>query len=171
MTNKINKLELYLNAFHFCFYRAHYKLHLLANKINPGWLLLKIPSIKKRHKKLGIDIHKEIDKAFGDKNFGMSMMVAGGVLIALFFFLFLSAINILLRLFVGHKIYLQYPHFAIALIISLALTYFFVFKNDCYLQYFDKFEKWNHGEKLKYRWLAFGFIILVIIFFFLMLEY
>jgi hypothetical protein len=69
MTNKINKLEFYLNAFHFCFYRAHYKLHLLANKINPGWLLLKIPSIKKRHKKLGIDIHKEIDKAFGDKNF------------------------------------------------------------------------------------------------------
>ena len=171
MIGRLNKIEFHLNAIHFCIYKAHYKSYKMYSKISPSNLIHELPFQKRRYKKLGIDIHKEIDKAFGDKNFGMSMMVAGGVLIALFFFLFLSAINILLRLFVGHKIYLQYPHFAIALIISLALTYFFVFKNDCYLQYFDKFEKWNHGEKLKYRWLTFGFIILVIIFFILMLEY
>jgi hypothetical protein len=72
-------MENYLNILHFCFYKAHYKSHLFANKINPFRLLAETSFIKKRLEKKGVmNIQNEIDKAFGDKNFGLSLTVAGG---------------------------------------------------------------------------------------------
>lgn len=87
----MDKIESYLNIVHYCLYKAEYRLHLLSNKVNPFWLLAKIPFIKKRHEKMGVDIHQEINKAWGDKSFGLSTVAAGGFLwggLGLFFFLF-----------------------------------------------------------------------------------
>jgi len=82
-------VETYLNIMHFCFYKGHYKLHLLANKINPFLLIHKLPFQKRRYEEMGIDIYKEIDRSFGDKRFGISITAAGGILwgfLGIFFF-------------------------------------------------------------------------------------
>ncbi len=121
---------------HFCFYRAHYKIHLLANKINPFRLIHKLPFQKKRYKELGIDINKSIDRSFRDKKFGLSVVVAGGMLwgfLGIFFFSLLILFNLI--------IYATMSHIIICGVLSGIVCYFFVFKNDKYLKYFDEFEK------------------------------
>jgi len=75
----MKRIENYLNILHFCFYRLHYKLHLFANKINPFNLIHKLPFQKRRYEELGIDIHKEIDKALRD-----SVYVGGAMLFGTF---------------------------------------------------------------------------------------
>jgi hypothetical protein len=156
-------MENYLNILHFCFYKAHYKSHLFANKINPFRILAEIPFIQKRLKKKGIsNIEKEINKAFGDKNFGLSTTVAGGFLwggITIFFLSLLMVFNIFL--------YATMPYITACAILSGAICYFSVFKNDKYIQYFDKFEKWTKAEKQKYSWLTFVSIIAIFLLFYL----
>ncbi|HEY5587449.1 MAG TPA: hypothetical protein VIK86_00675 [Candidatus Paceibacterota bacterium] len=163
-------MENYLNILHFCFYRAHYKLHLFANKINPFRYIAKIPYVKKRLEEKGvINIENEIDKAFGNKEYGLSMTVAGGALIGILFFFFLASLNILLKLLSGN-ITLFAVHFIFCGILSVALSYFFVFKKDKYLKYFEQFEGWGKADKSKYGWLTFAFVLLVFCLFVLSLK-
>ena len=156
----MKRIENYLNVLHFCFYRAHYKLHLFANKINPFLLIHKLPFQKRRYEKLGIDIYKEIDKAFGNKEYGISMTVAGGAMLGILFLFFLAALNILLKLLSGN-ITLSALHFIFCGILTVALSYFFVFKKDKYLSYFEQFEEWGKADKIKYGLLSFAFVLLV----------
>ena len=156
----MKRIENYLNVLHFCFYRAHYKLHLFANKINPFLLIHKLPFQKRRYEELGIDIYKELDKAFGNKEYGISMTVAGGAMLGILFFFFLAALNILLKLLSGN-ITLSALHFIFCGILTVALSYFFVFKKDKYLSYFEQFEEWGKADKIKYGLLSFAFVLLV----------
>lgn len=157
-------MENYLNILHFCFYKAHYKSHLLANKINPFRLLAETSFIKKRLEKKGImNIQKEIDKAFGDKNYGLSTTVAGGILwgsIAVFFFSLLIVFNIPISM----------PYIITCGLLSGAISYFFVFRNDKYVKYFDKYEKWSKAEKRKYSWLTCASVVAIFLFFYLGLK-
>lgn len=156
-------MENYLNILHFCFYKAHYKSHLLAKKLNPFNLIHKLPFQKRRYEELGIDIHKEIDKAFGDKNFGLSMTVAGGMLwggIAIFFFSLLIVFNVRISM----------PYIIACGVLSGIICYFFVFRNDKYLEYFDKYEKWTKAENQKYSWLTFASIVAIFLLFYLGLK-
>ncbi len=156
----MKRIENYLNVLHFCFYRADYKLHLFANKINPFLLIHKLPFQKRRYEELGIDIYKELDKAFGNKEYGISMTVAGGAMLGILFFFFLAALNILLKLLSGN-ITLSALHFIFCGILTVALSYFFVFKKDKYLSYFEQFEEWGKADKIKYGLLSFAFVLLV----------
>lgn len=165
----MKKIEIYLNILHFCFYRFDYKLHLLSNKINPFRLIPKIPILKRRYEKLGVDVCKEVDKVFGDKSYGFSMMTAGGALIGILFFFFLAVLNILLKLLSG-DITLSTVHFILCAVLSVALSYFFVFKKDKYLRYFEQFEGWGKVDKSKYGWLTFAFVLLVFCLFILSLK-
>lgn len=158
-------MENYLNILHFCVYKAHYKSHLLAKKLNPFNLIHKLPFQKRRYEELGIEIHKEIEKAFGDKNFGLSTAVAGGILwggIAIFFFSLLMVFNVF--------VYATMPFIVACAVLSGAICYFFVFKNDKYIQYFDKYEKWTKAEKQKYSWLTFASIVAIFLLFYLGLK-
>nr|WP_315423363.1 hypothetical protein [uncultured Pedobacter sp.] len=155
-------METYLNIIHFCFYKAHYKMHLLANKINPFRLIHKLPFQKKRYEKLGIDINKEIDRSFGDKKFGLSTMAAGGILwgvLGIFFFSLLILCNLIS--------YAAMPHIVICSVLSGIVCYFFVFKNDKYLKYFDEFEKCSKLEKWKYGWLTLGSVVALSLLFYI----
>ncbi len=165
----MKRLENYLNVLHFCFYRAHYKLHLFANKINLFHLIHKLPFQKRKYEELGINIYKEIDKAVGNKEYGISMTVAGGALLGILFFFILADLNILLKLLSGN-ITLSAEHFISCGILSVALSYFFVFKNDKYLSYFEQFEEWGKADKSKYGWLTFAFVLLVFCLFILSLK-
>lgn len=152
-------IEAYLNIIHFCFYKAHYKMHLLVNKINPFRLIHKLPFQKKRYEKLGIDINKEIDRCFGDKRFGISTLVAGGIicgLLGIFFFSLLILFNLIF--------YATMLHAIICSTLSGIICYFFVFRNDKYVEYFNEYEKW------KYSWLSFASIVAILILFYLGLK-
>lgn len=155
-------METYLNIIHFCFYKVHYKMHLLANKINPFHLIHKLPFQKRRYEKLGIDINKEIDKSFGDEKFGLSTMVAGGILwgvLGIFFFSLLILFNLIS--------YATMPHIIVCSVLSGIVCYFFVFRNDKYLKYFDEYEKCPKVEKLKYGWLTLGSIVALSLLFYI----
>lgn len=153
-------MENYFNIIHFCFYKTHNKLHLLTKKLNPFNLIHKLPFQKKRYEKLGINIHEEIDKAFNNKNFGLSIIVAGGMLlgsISIFFFALLLLTNIQISI----------PYIIICIVLGVIISYFFVFKDEKYIKYFDKYEKWSKVERQKYNWLTFASIVVVIVLVFL----
>ncbi len=156
----MKKIEFYLNVLHFCFYRLHYKSHLFFNKINPFHIIHNLPFQKRKYEELGIDIHKEIDKAFGDKTGGLSILVAGGILLAALFFFFLAIINLFIGL-ADLNVSLSKEHFITCCILSAGLSYLYIFREDKYIEYFEKFEKWSKVDSRKYIWLTFGFIVLV----------
>ena len=156
----MGKIEFFVNVLHFCFYKGHYKLHLLANKINPFQLIHKLPFQKRKYEELGLDIHKEIDKAFGDKVGGLSIMVAGGLLLAIEFFFFLTTIIILTGL-IGQTIGLSIMPFLVSGVSAIIVSYFYVFRKEKYLYYFNKFEKWPKSDKRKYNYITIGFILVV----------
>ena len=54
-------MDAYLNILHYCFYKAHYRLHLLANKVNPFHLIHCLPFLKRRYEKQGVNIYAAID--------------------------------------------------------------------------------------------------------------
>ncbi len=155
-----------MNILHYSVYRLSYKLHLFANKLNPILLLYKLPFFKQKFKKKGIDdIEKEINKAFGNKDGGLSIMVSGGAIIGIVFFLLLSIVILLKRL-LSFDFALGINHFIFIAVLSIIPCYFLVFKKDKYLVYFKKYEKWSKSEKVKYGWISFIFIVLVILLFF-----
>lgn len=161
MAGKMKKMAYFLNILHFCLYRFDYKLHLLSNKINPFRFLAEISFVKKRLEEKGVrNIQKEIDKAFGNKEFGLSVMVAGGALIGILFFFFLAVLNISLKL-LSENPTLSNVHFIFCGILTVVLSYFFVFKNDKYLKYFEIFEGCGKADKRKYSWLTLAFVLVV----------
>jgi hypothetical protein len=159
-------MENYLNILHFCFYKAHYKSHLFANKINPFTILAETSFIKNRLEKKGItNIEKEINKAFGDKKFGLSTTVAGGILwgaMAILFFSILMVFNVF--------VYATTPYIFACAVLSGGICYFFVFRNDKYIKYFDKYEKWTKAEKRKNTWLTLASLFAIFLLFYLGLK-
>ncbi|MGJ1361958.1 hypothetical protein ACR78F_00760 [Sphingobacterium spiritivorum] len=155
-------MEKYFNTLHFCIYRAFYKVHLFTERINPTNLIHKLPFQRKRYEELGIDIHQEINKAWGDKRFGLSTVAAGGFLwggLALFFFsvLMMLKVSISTLLIIGCGVG------------SGLICYVFVFRQDKYIKYFDRYEKWSKQEKRKYGWLTVGSVLFVLLPFYLCL--
>ncbi len=165
----MKRIENYLNILHFCFYKLHYKLHLFANKINPFHLIHKLSFQKRKYEELGIDIHNEIDKAFVNKEYGLSMTVAGGALIGILFFLFFAALNVLLKL-LAENITQSAAPFIFCGVLSIVLSYFFVFKKDKYLKYFEMYEECGKAERSKSGWFTFAFVLLVFCLFILSIK-
>jgi len=160
----MKRLEISLNILHYSIYKTHYNLHLFANKINPFNLIHKLPFQKRRYEELGIDINKEINRAFADKDSGLSVMVAGGVLFGVIFFFLFAITNFLINA-INDAASLSAGYFITFGLVSLIACYLFVFKKDKYLVYFKEFESWTKSESRKYAWISFIFIVAVLIMF------
>ena len=158
-------MEFRLNVLHYCIYIVHYKLHLILNKINPVWLLAELPFLKKRYEKLGVNIYKEVNKAFDNRRYGLSMTIAGGLLFGIFF-LFIMGLSLLVIRTVNLDIVFTPPYFIIFAFLAFTVCYFYVFKNDKYLKYFKEFDKWPRPQKRKNVYLSLAFIIIVLCVFF-----
>lgn len=159
-------MENYLNILHYFVYRLDYKIHLLSNKLNPILLLYKLPFFKRKFKEKGINnIENEVNKAFGDKEGGLSIMVSGGVIIGVIFFLILSLVILTKRL-LSIDFTLEISHFIFIAVLAIIPCYFWVFKKDKYLAYFKKYENWSKSERIKYGWICSAFILFVILLFF-----
>jgi len=89
-------MEDYLNILHYVIYKAHYKLHIFFNKLNPFMLLHKLPFVKRRCEKLGIDLKQELNKAFSNKQNGLSVMFSGGLVVGIGFLQIMTIASVLL---------------------------------------------------------------------------
>lgn len=161
----MEKIEFGLNAFHYSIYFIHNEMHLAFNKINPLRLIHKLPFQKRRYEKLGIDIDKEIYKAFANKQSGISVTVAGGALMGILFFLIMGGVHLIIKI-LSLNIIFNIAYFIVFVAISVIISYFCVFKEDKYLKFFDEFEKWSKLEKRKNAYLCIGFIVGTAIIFF-----
>lgn len=161
-----------LNTLHYSIYVIETKLHFLFNKINPALLLYKIPRVKKRMKdKYGIENTKEwLDHFWLDKKDGYSLSFVGGFFVGVIFLCLMSSV-ILLEKLLNLNISFKNYHYLFLGAISYTVCYFFVFKKNTYLAYFNEFEKWTTFKKRKNVLLSIGFILLIIVFFFVSLLY
>ncbi len=157
-------MENSLNILHFCIYKIHYRAHLFFNRINPFMLIHKLPFQKRRYEKLGIDIKKEMNRAFSDKNYGLSIMVSGGAIVGVLFILIMAFALLIIKA-ASIDIILKPAHFIAFALLSTAICYVFVFKNDKYLEYFECYEKWTKDEKVKYGLFSLIFIVAVVLLF------
>ncbi|WP_343539733.1 hypothetical protein [Sphingobacterium thalpophilum] len=120
---------------------------------------MKIPFIKRRYEKMGVtrqSIDTDNKNMWGDKRFGLSTVAAGGFLwggLALFFF------SVLMML----KVSISTAPIMGCAVGSGLICYVFVFRQDKYIKYFDRSEKWSKQEKRKYAWLTVGSILFVLL--------
>lgn len=145
----------YLNIIHYCLYKFLYRLHLATDKVNPFKLLLNIPIIKKKAKKEGVNLQNSINEAWGNKVYGLSVSYAGGLLWGLMGLFFVATL-ILLRLPLSNL------NILIIIVLSGVICHFSVFKNNKYLLYFKKYEKWSKAQSRKYSWLTAGSVLFVL---------
>jgi len=139
-------MEKILNIYHYSLYIMHYKLHLLVNRLNPFRLLHKLPFQKRKYEELGIDIDKEVDSAFSNRNFGLSILVSGGVLLATLFLLIFILFQFITKL-LDVEVILNTYIFAVFGGLAFGVCYLFVFRKDKYLTYFDKFDSWTKQQQ------------------------
>jgi hypothetical protein len=172
LSGVLTKMKRSLNILHFSMYLIATKLHSLFNKINPALLLFKIPSVKKRMKDNdGIENPTEwLDNLWTDKKDGFSLWYSGGWLIGIVALAFIGLGIIAIKI-INLKLILNESYFISLGIISYIICYFLVFKNDMYLKYFEEFENWTTKEKRLNILSSFGFILAIIILFFISLLY
>jgi hypothetical protein len=131
--------------------------------------LYKLPIFKRRFEKLKIDHPIEVyNKVFTDKTYGVSIWVSGGILAGFIAILLVSLEFILISL-LDLDIDVGLNHFIVFGLILYAICQIFVFRKDKYLKHFKKYEAWTRNEKRNYLLLSIGFLLGVIILFFVSL--
>ncbi|TKC06371.1 hypothetical protein [Pedobacter frigoris] len=154
-------IETFLNWIYYCMYKGEYKLSRLFRILNPVRLLVKMPFLKKRYEKLGVDIDKEIDSILYSKRFGVSVIYMGGILAGILFLVQMTISIIIIRI-----LDIQITSYGIFLPIFFITSYFvchvLIFKGDKYLSYFEKFDKWTRNKKIKYGLLSLSVVLTII---------
>lgn len=163
-------MENIINIFHYCIYLLDRKLHLLSNKINPFLLLYKIPYLKRKAKENGEDLNKVYNETFINKDYGFNIMVAGGITVGVIFLFLVAFFQTALFIF-NIENRLKPTGFIILGIISFFICYFLIFKNDKYLIYGKKYEKWTKYNRRINIWLSILFLVMTVIFFFVSTLY
>ena len=156
-------LERLLNIVHYSLYRWDYRFHLLFREINPARLIHELPFQKALYKRRGIDVDKEINEVFRRPDIGISVIRSGGVFGALMFFACLSVVNAIWRLAQVNTMLPVY-HFVVSMIAGFLIAHFFVYRQDKYLKYFKKFERWPTSERRKWYLVSLLLIIAILLF-------
>jgi hypothetical protein len=143
----------------------HYKLHLLINKINPFRLLHKLPFQKRKYQQLGIDIDEEINKLFGNKEYGLSIIFSGGLVILVVFILLFSLSNIIIKI-LNLNVVLNGYFITFIAVFSSIICHYLIFQKNKYLEYFKEYGTWKRKDLIKNVCISFGFFIGVILLFF-----
>lgn len=163
---KISNLEKLFNIVHYCIYLIDRKLHFWSNYINPFRLLLKIPYLKKRDEKLGVNRDEIFNEAWTNKESGIGIYISGGFLSCLVFFTIFSLVKYSATI-ADLEVEISKPLLISLGIISYLLCYILVFRNDKYLKYFDDFDKWNTTQRRINVAVSTIFIITILALFFL----
>jgi hypothetical protein len=130
---------------------------MFSNKLNPFILLGKIPLIKKKFEDKGTTHLDVVNKVWTDKRFGFGIVISGGGL-AITYFLFLLAVYDIANGLLDHPIKSSWLPILLCMGIAYITCHFAVFKEDKYLRYFKRFERWSNLEKWKYGLLSAVFV-------------
>lgn len=131
-------------------YRVDYRIHLGFNKINPIRRFLDEGS-KSMRKNKGRDVSSSIDDAFGNRDYGISIMRSGGFLVFLFW-LFLYGFQPWVYIYTGYKAYLDLKlQLAILAVIFLVCQLAF-FRTKINLEWFDRFDHLDGRLKTRRDW-------------------
>lgn len=154
----MGNLELIFNVIHYFLYKSDYKRHLLFNKLNPFLLLGKVPSVKRKFDEQGVSHEEVVNKVWGNKRYGFSIMISGGALAIIIFFIF-WAVFLVVNNFVGRPFSSILLPFTACMAAAYSLCHVLVFHKDKYIRYFRQFDKWSNESKWKYGLLSFLFIV------------
>ena len=151
-----------INTLYFCLYLTERTMHFAFNKINIFLLLYKIPFIKRRMKnKYGIENPLEYyNDFFLNKEYGFSQRFVFGAFFGIILVILLTFCILTNKLF---QLNLDFENYYLIIlgIIAYMVSNLLVYKNDTYLDYFEKFEKWSLSRKRVNVFLSIIFIILV----------
>jgi hypothetical protein len=150
------------NIIHYFIYRGQYKFHLFFNRINPFILLFKLPHAKKQFKKLGVDPMQKVNEAFKRPDTGIASIWAWGYMQALFMICCLGFINFFSGI-IQKELNLTLYHFIFLGGLTLTVNYFFLFKHDKYLIYFDEFDKMPKDERKQWRWISITTVFVILL--------
>lgn len=159
-------MEKILNGFLYCIYLMDVKLHYLSNRINPVWLLLYVPFIKKKWERKNQDPIKEFNKVFTDKVGGHIIARALGIIGGVIFGILIGSVFLINRFFKFYD-YVPMSYYIICGCIAIGIGYVYMLRNDRYLVYFEHYEKWPKKRKRKYIILSFFTVLATIAYFFL----
>ena len=161
----MKKIELYLNIIHYSIYVFHCKLNRVLDYIDPIRLMSNFQFFKRLERKRGIsysDLSKQITE---NVHFGMNIQASGGIIVVLLI-LFVFILDVFISFIFINDVILNIYHLPFWLIPPIFLSYQLVFKEDKYLNYFKKFEKWPKKEKNSHLLKSFLLIISLILLFF-----
>lgn len=151
-------MENILNIFHFSIFFMLNKVHVIFNKINPLWLLFKIPFIEKYHNKHHHNPRDKHNKLWTDSEIGFNIWFSNIILgLALSFILTFLFVIIINGLFFFKNSFVVI--FIGSLLLSFLISYVYVLKDDKYLVYFKKYESWREIDKRMYLLLSILFLI------------
>lgn len=157
-------MERFWNLIHYFVYKAHYKSHLIFNKINPVFYFYNLPFAKRHFEKKGINPVNEVNKAFKRVDFGLSSLFAGGFMNTLVLVIFLGLLNIYSGL-VQQKLNLNLFDYILTIGISLIINYHLLFKHDKYIAYFKEFDKMEIDKKRKCFWTGLLVLLGILLYF------
>lgn len=164
-----NNMERAFRIYHYCIFHMLNKSHLFFNNLNPVLWIFKLPYFKKKHNKIGFNPVKTQDDLWMNKENGLNVYGADGILgLTLTVFLF-SLFLIVSR---GHDIdNIFLPMFFVFAIVSIVFALRFGSANDNYLKYNKEFELWSRRKRMKYLLLSIFFILSIIILFFASMSF
>ncbi len=171
----MKKIELFWNIVYYGIYVFDVFLRNLLGYLNPFILINRIKGVKQFHSDQGVtDINKFKNIIFNNPRTGISSVrsgaIIGGVLVLVEYGLFnifqaISGNDLVVDLWENST------NFSVYLIIFVLPVVFInnllLFKNDKYLNYFNKFEKLEAGKKRNYILVSLMSLCLIISFFFL----
>lgn len=163
------------NLIHYYLYIWQKTAYRVLDYIILCFWLNKIPVVKNFYARHGIpDLNKFVDKVvFDNRRFGFNIILAGahagGLLVLIEFGLFMIAQTFLgdtlLRYISTSSIYRYSFAIFFGLIVTGLFDYFTLFRKNKYLKYFREFDKMPRSKRLKYGWLCFLTVLMILLFF------
>lgn len=158
-------MENIFNALIYCLYLILKKNDFFLKKVNPVFMLFKIPYVKTFHKKKRWNPYHEHEKLWNDKIKGFNVIVSLGISGSVIFGILISSFGIISRVFNLYE-YVPGFYFVIFCGMSILISYLISWRRNKYLEYFEKFEKWTVKEKRRNIIFSFLAIIAAIAYFF-----
>lgn len=155
-------MDFLLNVLHYSIYHFHQMLTKAIRFIIPTHLLHNIPAVKRLYKKNGVtNPRKVIDRQYSDPVYGYNIVKAGSGALLIVFLWFLPFACFIFSGFSKSEP-LNVITIGISAFLSGTLCYFFLFRRDRYLLYFDKFDKLSVNKRCAYHLASFLFVVIVV---------
>lgn len=128
----------------------------------PVLLFLRNKHIKKAYQKRGVaDPEKTVRRVLVDRKNSTIVWLTDGFMCILIMIIFFTIVN-LLSAAVGTMLMANLNKIvfvAVCLILTMGFNYIVLWKNDKYVDYFEKFEKEPKVKKRKWAWISFGVVV------------